>query len=166
MEQKKISAVIVPVQREESTLPEVNEKLLNEWVYSKNGELQPKYILATSRNTVWWKCPKGHFYIESINERIAGRGCPYCDHWKEIEQLANEKNPEKLNTWISQISKECIQSSNGSYVTRISLEKLNRSQRFKCKQGHFFRNTMRARFQGEQCPKCKKLQEKNRCGKL
>jgi len=61
----------------------LDERLLNEWNYEKNGDLKPESFRASSRKKVWWKCLYGHVWEDTIYHRCQGMGCPY-DMGKKI----------------------------------------------------------------------------------
>ena len=59
----------------------LNPKLSKEWHPTKNKELTPSNMLASSGKKVWWKCDKGldHEWVSSIYNRNNNlRGCPFC----------------------------------------------------------------------------------------
>lgn len=56
----------------------VHPDLAAEWS-DKNGDLKPDQLLAGSRETVWWKCSKGHEWQTTIINRTRGNGCPVCE---------------------------------------------------------------------------------------
>lgn len=75
--------------------------LAKEWHPTKNGDLLPTMLAATSHKTVWWLCAKGHQYESSIDSRVRGRGCPYCAHklvLNGINDLATV-NPRLADEW-------------------------------------------------------------------
>ncbi len=55
-------------------------KLLEEWDWDRNKELDPKKVLAGTHTYAWWKCSKcGHEWQAEIRMRSLGeRGCPIC----------------------------------------------------------------------------------------
>ena len=75
--------------------PQKFPKLLEEWDFKKNGELDPNSLSSGSRMTVWWKCknPEHPSWPAIIGNRARfknPRGCPYCSGAKVIpsESLA------------------------------------------------------------------------------
>lgn len=44
----------------------MNPVLLNEWDYTKNGDLKPEEISTSSPKRVWWKCKHGFEWKQSI----------------------------------------------------------------------------------------------------
>ena len=55
-------------------------KLLEEWDWDRNKELDPTKVMAGSHTYAWWKCSKcGHKWQAEIRMRTLGkRGCPIC----------------------------------------------------------------------------------------
>ncbi len=53
--------------------------LVSEWHPTKNGELTPADVFASTGKKIWWVCSKGHDYEKSGNARVSKpSGCPYC----------------------------------------------------------------------------------------
>jgi len=67
----------------------INPGLAAQWHPDKNGTLLPSHLTPFSAKKVWWKCSKGHEWIEQIAARQKGRVCPYCSGRK------SDKNQEK-----------------------------------------------------------------------
>lgn len=62
-----------------SNLLKSNKKLVNEWDYEKNKDIDIINITDGSSKKVWWKCPKGHSYQSYVYNKRNGYGkCPYC----------------------------------------------------------------------------------------
>lgn len=49
-----------------------------EWHPTKNGELTPLQITASSAKRIFWTCANGHEWQASVNNRKQGRNCPEC----------------------------------------------------------------------------------------
>lgn len=62
----------------ENSLQSVYPKLAIEFHPLLNGTLTPDRITAHSGLKVYWKCPLGHDYQSTVNNRSIGKGCPYC----------------------------------------------------------------------------------------
>ena len=80
--------------------------LLSEWHPTKNSELSPDSVMASSGIIVWWQCEKGHEWAISCGSRtgIKKSGCPYCKNKKLgtsnslaalFPELAKEFHPTK-----------------------------------------------------------------------
>ncbi len=59
------------------SLYENNKAVLSEWDYSKNT-VKPTEVTAGSGIKAWWICNKGHSYIQRIDHKTSGIGCPIC----------------------------------------------------------------------------------------
>ena len=60
-------------------LASLNPDLAKEWHPTKNGDLKPSDVLASSHKEAWWLCPKcGYEWETDIKARTNGRGCPFC----------------------------------------------------------------------------------------
>lgn len=53
-------------------------KLMQEWDYEKNKNINPSEIAKHSNQKVWWKCSKGHEWEAKIYNRAHGTNCPFC----------------------------------------------------------------------------------------
>lgn len=88
-------------------------KIIEEWNWKKNVNINPKYISLYSNKKYWWICNKGHEWFASVNHRTNGRNCPYCAGQKiligyndlesqypiiskEWDYEKNEKKPEEV----------------------------------------------------------------------
>ena len=59
-------------------LATTNPALALEWNYDKN-ELTPADVFEKSRQSVWWRCKRGHEWKAPLYSRAIGVGCPICD---------------------------------------------------------------------------------------
>lgn len=64
--------------KRKGSLAENMPELAKEWHPTKNGDLTPDDITASSNKKVWWKCPLGHEYQASIANRRR-TNCPICN---------------------------------------------------------------------------------------
>ena len=62
----------------------VAPQVAKEWDYSKNRE-GIETIVKGSHKKYWWICPNGHSYEAAVNNRVKGRGCPFCARKKKVE---------------------------------------------------------------------------------
>lgn len=83
-------------------------KLLNEWNYKRNTNVQPTEISVSSAKKVWWVCENKHEWEAKICNRTKSHrptGCPYCTSQKVLTgindlktlfpAIAKEWHPEK-----------------------------------------------------------------------
>ena len=54
-------------------------ELCSEWDCVKNGETNPDNTFFSSNKKVWWLCNKNHSWMATVNSRVCGNGCPYCN---------------------------------------------------------------------------------------
>ncbi len=66
--------------------------IAHHWHPKKNGFLTPEDVTPVSTRKVWWKCSKGHEWVDVIRARTKfNNGCPYCygiDEYKEYNLSA------------------------------------------------------------------------------
>ena len=55
----------------------VAPQIAKEWDFSKNRE-SLETVVKGSHKKYWWICPNGHSYEAAVNNRVKGRGCPFC----------------------------------------------------------------------------------------
>ena len=126
-----------------------NPKLLEEWDFAKNGDLNPNFISYGSTKKVWWKCKNGHSYLCSINHRTRGRGCPIC---------AGKVVVPGINDFASafpELAKEWHPTKNGCYLPMHFTAKSQKIIWWKCsKCGYEWQTTISHRTNGTKCPKC------------
>lgn len=53
-------------------------KLAAQWHPTLNGDLTPQNVTRCSNKKVWWRCSEGHEWIDKIENRSRGKGCPIC----------------------------------------------------------------------------------------
>ena len=135
-------------------LATLHPKLAKEFHPSKNGNLNPSYIVGTSgRIKYWWKCEKGHEYLSDINSRVGRKsGCPYCSNKKILagyNDLATT-NPELLNEW----DYEKNDKSPNEIVSGTGYKAY-----WTCSNNHKYQMPVNAKVNGRECPLCKKMKK-------
>jgi hypothetical protein len=63
---------------ETNAFANVHPELLEYWDYEKNEGIDPKKVSYGSEKKVWWKCPEGHSYRQTLHAKSAGAGCLIC----------------------------------------------------------------------------------------
>jgi len=54
-------------------------KVAAQWHPTKNGDLTPDQVLASSNKKAWWRCDLGHQWEAPVYNRTSrGNGCPVC----------------------------------------------------------------------------------------
>ena len=78
--------------RNKGSFAEHYPKLMLQWDYDKNQDVNPSKLTDKSNKKVWWKCNDcGHEWAAKIAKRTAGEGCPYCArHTKSSLQIKIE----------------------------------------------------------------------------
>ena len=79
----------------------VKPELLNEWDYSKNGDVNPEAFSPGSNLSFWWICSKGHSFQATISGRVRGSKCPYCVNTRVLKGFNDlqSKNPLLAAEW-------------------------------------------------------------------
>ena len=133
-------------------LATVNPKLVKEWNYKKNKNLDPTMFKATSEKQVWWECSKGHEWQTSINCRNQGNGCPICSN----KQLLKGYND--LATVNPKLSKEWNYEKNDSLKPDMVLFGNDQKAWWRCSKGHEWQASIKSRNKGIGCPICSNKQ--------
>jgi len=122
-------------------------ELAAQWHPSKNGELTPAMILPWHNGKVWWQCEKGHEWQASPHNRMAGRGCPFCNQHRVIsdETSLATVNPELAFQWNYEKNE-----TSPEFVSAYS----NLKYWWKCDKGHEWKATPANRMNGRACPFC------------
>lgn len=55
-----------------------NNKLIKEWNYEKNKDINIDLLTIGSSKIVWWKCEKEQEWEARVSARNDGNGCPFC----------------------------------------------------------------------------------------
>lgn len=64
---------------DKNSLQSLYPELASQWHPTKNRDLSPGEVAASSKNKAWWQCVKGHEWEVVIGNRTYfSRGCPYC----------------------------------------------------------------------------------------
>lgn len=126
-------------------------QLAIEWHPTKNGDVTPQNITASSGKKVWWLGTCGHEWEAPPYSRRIGNGCPYCAGKKVLIGFND------LRTISPFLSSEWHQEKNGNLqptdVTACSGKKVWWFGH--C--GHEWQATIAHRFgRGDNCPICAK----------
>jgi hypothetical protein len=110
--------VVVKSNQLQNTHPE----LAKEWDYSKNINLTPADVTASTTVSIYWKCPKGpdHEWLATLASRVRGNGCPCCSGLKAVKSNSiSTTHPELLSSWnydLNIISPEQVTAGSGKSV--------------------------------------------------
>jgi hypothetical protein len=131
----------------DNCLKTINPKLSNEWHSTKNDDLTPEDVVASSGKKVWWICEKGHEWEAIIAHRNRGGGCPYCAGRAVCKDNC-------LQTINPKLSKEWHPTKNGSLTPRDVTFGSGKKIWWKCKRGHEWEAPINIRNRGVGCPFC------------
>jgi hypothetical protein len=120
-----------------SQYPEVAKSLIGK---------DPSQVIPGSNKKFTWKCPSGHLYIQSVNQRVNGQGCNICSGKKIL------KGFNDLESRFPDVAQEAF-GWNPSEIFAGTHAKKN----FRCFYGHFYRAIVKDRTtKGSGCPICSK----------
>ncbi len=125
----------------------ITPKLIEEWNYEKNGNLNPSNVTNNSGKKVWWKCEKGHEWQAGINDRQRGDSCPYCSGHKVLEGFNDifSTHPFLINEWDFKKNQD-----NPRKLSKGSAKKVW----WICEKGHSYQQTINSKTQGCGCSVC------------
>ena len=127
-----------------------NEKLLKEWHYKKNKNLNLEQITLGSHAKVWWQCKHGHEWEAIIKSRSRGSGCPYCAGKRIIPGKTD------LVTTHPELAKQWHPTKNGDLLpTDVSFGS-NRKVWWQCEHEHEWEAIIKSRSRGDGCLWCSK----------
>lgn len=125
-------------------------KVAAEWHPTKNGNLTPKDVKATSNKKVWWICDHTHEYEQAIQLRTTrSSGCPFCTGnkvWKGFNDLA---------TTYPKIAKEWHPTKNGKLTPWNVIAGSQKKVWWLCPAGHEYEQSLIKRTSRDySCPIC------------
>jgi hypothetical protein len=120
--------------------------LVAEWS-GKNSPLQPTMFAPKSNKHVWWRCRNGHEWEESIANRAAGNGCPYCSgHRVSLERCLSTRCPRLADQWHP--------TKNGTLTPENVTYGSDRVVWWRCPKGHEWRDPVSRRVVLPGCKFC------------
>ena len=128
-----------------------NNKLVKEWNYEKNKDIDINKITLGSNKKVWWICDKGHEWQAVIASRtLNNSGCPYCSGHKVL------KGYNDLITINRDLSLDWDYDKNTINPNEISPNSHEKVW-WKCSKCDFeWYAEIKSRNQGTGCPECSK----------
>lgn len=124
-----------------------NEKLMSEWDYEKNKDIDLSKITFSSSKKFWWKCSEGHSYYSSVASRNAGGGCPICSGHKVLLGYND------LFTVCPNLKNEWDFNNNSLNPYELTAGS-NKIANWTCKKNHSFSMKISHRKDGHGCPFC------------
>lgn len=123
-------------------------RLIAEWDYEKNTDLDPEKTACCSNKKAWWKCSKGHSWFSVISSRFYGTGCPYCTNRKVLVGYND------LQTVNPSLSAEWNKKKNGKLTPEDVSYQSHKKVWWKCSEDHEWQAEIAARQRGNGCPIC------------
>lgn len=136
---------------EENSLEKNYPELMKEWDYTKNKDINPKYITSRSGIKVWWICPEGHSYKSEIRDRTKNHTkCPICANKQAL------KGFNDLTTKYPEIAEEWNYEKNFPLLPTQVTSGSHKKVWWKCKYCNFeWKSEITNRVQNLLCPNCK-----------
>jgi hypothetical protein len=132
-----------------ATFPDVAAQ----WHPTKNGNMTPHDVIATSTTKYWWKCPKGsdhEWEATPRNRTQIGSGCPFCRGLRtSVTNSLTSLHPEIAAEWHP--------TKNGTVTPDRVVAGSNKSYWWQCARdpSHEWRAVVASRTQqGTGCPTC------------
>lgn len=123
-------------------------EIADEWNYERNQGLFPSELPAHSNRLIWWKCSEGHEWQATPNNRVHGKGCPYCSGRLAISGVND------LVTLFPEIAAEWHPDRNGDLLPSQVKPFSHKLVWWKCKEGHEWKTIVYNRTRGRSCPYC------------
>ena len=134
-----------------------NKKLMDEWDWNKNQNLDPSTLPITSEEYANWICKKcGHEWNTQIYIR-QNHGCPKCGHLKTAEANSKPKKGKSLADCFPDIIKEWHPTKNGNLTAYDFAPNSNKKVWWKCsKCGYEWPSEIFVRYRSKHlfCKKC------------
>ncbi|PKM51952.1 MAG: hypothetical protein CVV02_04900 [Firmicutes bacterium HGW-Firmicutes-7] len=131
----------------ENSLAFKNPNLAKDWHPTKNGNMKPDNVTASSAKKVWWQCKKSDEWRATINSRAQGAGCPYCAGQRAI------KGETDLATVNPRIAKEWHPTKNGDLKPDSVKVQSGKKVWWLCEKGHEWETRISHRHISG-CPYC------------
>jgi hypothetical protein len=122
-------------------------KRAEQWHPTKNGNLTPNDVTASSNKKVWWQCEKGHEWEAAINNRARGDNCPYCAGKRASADYC-------LQTLYPELSRQWHPVKNGNLTSNDVTPGSGKKAWWLCEKGHEWQAVIASRVSGRGCPYC------------
>ncbi|MCP5049604.1 MAG: zinc-ribbon domain-containing protein [bacterium] len=121
--------------------------IAKQWHPKKNGTLTPVKVTGISSKKVWWRCEKGHEWIDIVSSRARGKGCPLCRR----ERVLAGNNLQMANPGLA---RQWHPTKNGDLTPGRVTHGSNMKVWWICNKGHEWMATIGNRTKGRGCPFC------------
>lgn len=118
---------------------------------TKNGDVTPDNVLASTAKQLWWQCPRHqHVWRTAGATRVRGTGCPYCVNrlvWVGFNDMATTR-PDLASQWHP--------TRNGDLHPTDVVAGTNKVVWWRCDKDstHEWAAKANNRVTGSGCPKC------------
>lgn len=130
-----------------SNLLKYNKKLMKEYNYEKNTDIDLDTLTFKSGKRIWWKCKEGHEWESIVANRSRGQKCPVCSG-KKIVLGIND-----IFTIFPDLKKEWDYEKNIINPQTLSAYS-NKDAFWICKLKHKYKMRVSHRTSGHGCPYC------------
>lgn len=137
----------------ENDLATISPELALQWHPTKNGDLTPGSIFATTAKKVWWICEFGHEWDARVsNRRSLGLGCPVCSNQRLLTGFND------LATTNPALAMEWHPTKNGELSPSDIFPNSEIKPWWLGKCGHEWQSDVGSRTRGNGCPYCSNQQ--------
>ena len=141
---------------DDNCLQTLNPEVSKEWHLTKNGDLSPNDVTASSHRKVWWRCENEHEWEAIIASRTRGRGCPECAVQKQANAFRKNRIKEKGSLLDNnpELAKQWHPIKNGVLTPNDITNGSEMNVWWQCEKGHEWKAIIYSRTQGSGCPIC------------
>lgn len=125
-----------------------NKKLMQEYNFDRNINVDLNNLKVGSHKKIWWRCLKGHEWEAEIKSRNSGRNCPYCANKVALAGYND------LVTTNPELAKEWNYEKNGMLNHTQVLANSHKKVWWKCQEGHEWIASVIDRNKNRGCPYC------------
>ena len=81
-----------------NSLAALYPKIASQWHTRRNRALHPREVVATARQSFWWRCPLGHDWRAAVRDRtVSNRPCPTCTRTAQPSRTAYGSGAGRAN---------------------------------------------------------------------
>jgi len=122
--------------------------LAAQWHPTRNGDLTPRNVFRSTAKEFWWRCPEGHDWQASANERSNGSGCPYCSGQRILVGFNDlgSVRPDLAREWDTEL--------NGDRTPAMVTVSNGTKAWWRDDLGHSWQAVIASRSAGTGCPVC------------
>ena len=136
----------------ETDLATLHPDVMTQWDREKNAGVDPRELLPSSHEKVWWTCEKGHSWEAMVFSRTRenSAGCPYCTGRKVLPGFND------LGTLKPKVAEEWHPVLNGKLLPEDVTLGSNKKVWWRCGEGHAWQAVVysRTRKKSAGCPVC------------